>query len=288
MLMKTLAVMANNSKPRAADVLRRVAEHAEALQLELYTDEHSAGFFKQAKAVSSSEIFDLVDGVVALGGDGTMLRVARSLNGRQTLLMGVNIGSLGFLTSVTENDLETGLDCLAHDRYLVSHRSVASIRVERNGEKIAGYRGLNDVVVSRGPSSRVVTLEVAVGKDPVTSYVCDGLILSTPTGSTGHSLSAGGPILTPDTAAFVLCLICPHTLSSRPLVVPDRSDITVHVAECSGELLLSVDGQVDQRLSQGDVVHVTRSPRDVRFALLPDYSYYAVLRQKLHWRGKSV
>ncbi len=286
--MKTLAVIANCGKPRAADVLRRLSNKAVALELEIYTDEATAEHFKQAKAVSSSEIFDLVDGVMALGGDGTMLRVARALNGRPNLLMGVNIGSLGFLTSVTEDEMETGLECLAQDKFLISHRAVANIRVERQGENIATYRGLNDVVVSRGPSSRVVTLDVFVGKDKGTSYVCDGLIVSTPTGSTGHSLSAGGPILTPDTAAFVLSLICPHTLSSRPLVVPDQSEIAIKVAESSGELLLSVDGQVDRKLAQGDSIRVTRSPKDVRFALLPDYNYYAVLRQKLHWRGKSV
>lgn len=286
--MKTLAIIANCGKPRAADVLHRLASKAAALGLDLYTDEATAEHFKAAKAISSSEIFDLVDGVMALGGDGTMLRVARALNGRPNLLMGVNIGSLGFLTSVTEDEMETGLECLAQDKFLISHRTVANIRVERQGENIATYRGLNDVVVSRGPSSRVVTLDVFIGKDKGTSYVCDGLIVSTPTGSTGHSLSAGGPILTPETAAFVLSLICPHTLSSRPLVVPDQSEIAVKVADSSGELLLSVDGQVDQRLAQGDSIRVTRSPKDVRFALLPDYSYYAVLRQKLHWRGKSV
>ncbi len=286
--MNTLAVIANGAKPRAPEVLRRLAAKAAELGLELYTDEATSEYLKKAKAISASEIFDLVDGVMALGGDGTMLRVARALNGRPNLLMGVNIGSLGFLTSVTENELETGLACLANDEYLVSHRSVAYIRVERQGEQLASYRGLNDVVISRGPSSRVVTLDVFIGKDRGTSYVCDGLIISTPTGSTGHSLSAGGPILAPDTAAFVLSLICPHTLSSRPLVVPDQYDIQIKVAESSGELLLSVDGQVDRKLAQGDSVRVTRSPKDVRFALLPAYSFYAVLRQKLHWRGKSV
>jgi NAD+ kinase len=147
---------------------------------------------------------------------------------------------------------------------------------------------MNDVVVSRGATSRVVTLDVSVDGDAVTSYVCDGLIVATPAGSTGHSLSAAGPILVPATKAFVVSLICPHTLSSRPLVVPDGAEIEIAAADTGGQLLLSVDGQVGQPLLEGDRVTVRRSERDVRLIHLPGYSYFRVLRQKLHWSGSSV
>ncbi len=287
--MKSLAIIANCDKPRAQNVLTRLQAKANDLGLTLYADEATAECLPGARAVSVNEIFDLVDGVVAMGGDGTLLRVARSLNGRSNLILGVNIGSLGFLTSVREDQMETGLECLAGDRYIESRRSVARVGVETPQEDDGGvYRALNDVVLSRGPSSRVVNLEVFIDSDLGTSYVCDGLIVSTPTGSTGHSLSAGGPILSPDTQAFVISLICPHTLSSRPLVMPDGSDIVIKVADSAAELLLSVDGQVDRKLTQGDRIRVTRSEKDVRFAHLPDYNYYAVLREKLHWSGRSL
>jgi NAD+ kinase len=285
--MKKLAVIANCGKPRAKDVLRRLALKARELGLRVVADRTTARLLKYGAAVSEARVFDGVDGVVALGGDGTMLRVARALDGKDRPVMGVNLGGLGFLTSVAEADLDRGLECLAKNDFTVSERAIAEVHAERRGKRLGAYRALNDAVISRGRSMRVVTLDVSVGRDKGTSYVCDGLIVSTPTGSTGHSLSAGGPIISPDTSAFVVSLICPHTLSSRPLVVPDRSEILVTVASCAGDLLLSIDGQVDRPLMQGDRVRVRRSAKGVRFVHLPGYSYFAVLRQKLHWSGRS-
>jgi len=141
---------------------------------------------------------------MTLGGDGTMLRAVRELDGRDTPIIGVKIGGLGFLTTISEDDVERALRCLARDDFTTSMRAMLDCRVEQRGKKVASYRALNDVVVSSGPSFRVVTLDVSIDGDNVTSYVCDGLIVSTPTGSTGHSLSAGGPILTPETPAFVI------------------------------------------------------------------------------------
>lgn len=286
--MKRIGIIANCRKERAADMLQRLAEKAKDLGLDLFADEPTVRLLKHGKTVKPDEMFDRVDAVMALGGDGTMLRAVRALDGRDKPVIGVNMGGLGFLTSVAEEELDRALECLAADEYLVSVRAIAQSAVERNGAEIARYRALNDVVVSSGPSSRVVTLDVSIDGDTVTSYVCDGLIVSTPTGSTGHSLSSGGPILSPETPAFVISLICPHTLSSRPLVVPDKSLISITVADSAGDLLLSVDGQVGQSLVQGDCVRVKRSDKNVRFLHLPGHSYFAVLRQKLHWSGSNV
>jgi len=286
--MKRIGIIANCRKERAADVLQRLAGKAKDLGLDLFADEPIVRLLKHGKTVKPDEMFDRVDAVMALGGDGTMLRAVRALDGRDKPVIGVNMGGLGFLTSVAEEKLDHALECLAADDYLVSVRAIAESVVERNGAEIAQYWALNDVVVSNGPSSRVVTLDVSIDSDTVTSYVCDGLIVSTPTGSTGHSLSSGGPILSPETQAFVISLICPHTLSSRPLVVPDKSLILIRVANSAGDLLLSVDGQVGQPLVHGDCVRVSRSDRSVRFLHLPGHSYFAVLRQKLHWSGSNV
>ena len=286
--MKRLGVIANVDKPRAAAVLQRLRQRASALGLDLLADEKTAPLLGAVESVEPKDMFERVEAVMAVGGDGTMLRVVRELDGREKPVIGLNIGGLGFLTSVSEGEIDRALECLASDNITVGLRVIAECILERNGTDIASYRALNDVVVRNGPSSRVVSLDLFVNGDKVTSYVCDGMIVSTPTGSTGHSLSAGGPILIPETAAFVVSLICPHTLSSRPLVVPDSSEIRVAVSNAVGPLLLSVDGQVGRPLEQTDAIRVRRSGRNVRFIHLPGYSYSGVLRQKLGWKGSSV
>ncbi len=286
--MKRLGIMANCSKPRAADVLRRVAEESARFGIKLYADPATARVLGACESVPVPGLFDCVDAVVALGGDGTMLRVARAVGVLNTPIMGLNIGSLGFLTSVAEDELSQAFQCLAADRFTMSSRTMALCVVEREGRELFRDDALNDVVVGRRKSSRIITLDVAIDSRPVTSYTCDGLIISTPTGSTGHSLSAGGPIMLPETPVFVLSLVCPHTLSSRPVVVPDQSEIEVIARESTVELMLTVDGQVEQPLASGDLIRVRKSGRCARFIHLPGYSYFSVLRQKLHWSGSNV
>lgn len=286
--MKRLGVIANCGKPHAPAVLKRLVEKAGELGIELVADPPTARLLKRAGKKRSGGRLGTVDALMALGGDGTMLRTVRLRAGRDIPVIGVNLGSLGFLTSVAEDELDRALECLASGNYTTSVRAMAEAVVERKGRKAVRYRALNDVVVSSGPSNRVVVLGLAINGEKVTSYVCDGLIVSTPTGSTGHSLSAGGPILAPATPAFVVSLICPHSLSSRPLVVPDRSEMAVTVERASGRILLSVDGQIGESLAAGDRVRIRRSGKGVRFIHLPGHSYFAVLRQKLHWSGSTV
>jgi NAD+ kinase len=216
-----------------------------------------------------------------------MLTAVRELRGLNKPLIGVNIGSLGFMTSVAEEDLSAALECLHDESFSVSERVVleSSVRQENSVET---YCALNDVVITSGESARVITLDVSVDGKSVTSYLCDGLIISTPTGSTGHSLSAGGPILSPETSAFVISPICPHTLSSRPLVVPDSCELEVCIGRQSGKSRLSVDGQLRLSLSCGDSISLRRCSQNVRFLHLPDYDYFDVLRRKLRWRGSNV
>lgn len=286
--MKTVGVFANLAKERAPDVLALLANVAEKVGLEVMADVPTADLLGCEGVDSVEELFLRVDAVIALGGDGTMLRVARSLAGHDKPIMGVNIGALGFLTSIAEEELECAMGCLARDEFEVDATAVAEAIVERDGTELARYRALNEVVVSRGVSMRVATLDLAIDGEALTSYVCDGVIVSTPVGSTGHSLSAGGPILVPATPAFVVTPICAHTLSSRPLVVPDRSEIVITISGAADDLVLSVDGQDGQPLSVADRVSVRRSKEDVKLIHLPGHSYFSVLRQKLGWRGSSV
>ena len=286
--MKTIGVVANCSKPSAPRILRRLAERARCHGLRLLALDPASDFLPGARRAEADKKAPPVAVLMALGGDGTMLRAIRSLQGRDIPVLGVNLGSLGFLTSVGQQDMEHALDCLARGTFTTSRRALAECRVLRGSKRVSRYQALNDVVIDRGASSRIVTLNLLVGGEEVSAYRADGLIVSTPTGSTGHSLSAGGPILHPASRAFVISLICPHTLSTRPLVIPDDKRIVVEIARSTGDLPLSVDGQVGEPLRAGDRVAIRRSPRAVRFIHLPDYSYFSVLRQKLHWRGSTL
>ena len=285
--MKTIGVVANVRKPEAADTLRRVAVKAKALGLRLLASGETAALLPTLKPVAEAEMLDNAEALIVLGGDGTMLGAVRLLAGRDIPLLGVNIGSLGFMTSVPEEELESAIAALAAGRCTLETRALAECRFQPAAGAPQVFHALNEISIGWGMSSKMVTLEVAVDDEPVTAYVCDGLIIATPTGSTGHSLSAGGPILHPQTQAFVLNVVCPHTLSTRPMVIADRCVIGVRVSAAPKQLLFSVDGQ-EYPLGQGDRIAVRRSPRQVRFAHLPGYSYFAILRQKLHWRGSSL
>jgi NAD+ kinase len=287
-MIRKLGIVANCGKPDAPAVLKKLSAKAKKLGIELVADRVSLCLLQHGKRIRTSSHLDSVDAVMALGGDGTMLRAVRMLEGRDIPVIGLNLGALGFLTSVVESELDRALKCLVSGKYETSTRAMADAVVERRGRVVVKQRALNDVVVSSGPSKRVVVLGLAIDGDKVTSYVCDGLIVSTPTGSTGHSLSAGGPILTPETPAFVISLICPHTLSSRPLVVPDRSEIVVAIEDVSGKIRFSIDGQISENLHEGDKVKISRSGSSVRFIHLPGHSYFSVLRKKLHWSGSNV
>ena len=286
--MKPIGIFANGSKPSAAEVLGRFAETAKQLGVRLAAEPEAARFLPGVRRLTPDKLIRAISLLMVFGGDGTMLRAMRLLHGRPIPVLGVNLGSLGFLTSVAQQDAGRALECVATKRYTVERRALAECLVLRAGRIINRYRALNDVVIDRGACYRIVTMDMRIDGEAVSSFMCDGLIVSTPTGSTGHSLAAGGPIMHPGAAAFVVSLICPHTLSSRPLVIPDEKRITVQVAKSVGDLLLSVDGQVGEKLKPGDQVEIRSSKASAHFVHLPDYSYFMVLRQKLHWRGSTM
>lgn len=284
--MRTLGVIANPAKERAPAVLERLVRQATALGLPLIPDRETARLMGCSSQMTPREVVQQADVVMVLGGDGSMLRAVRELDGRDVPVIGVNLGSLGFMTSVTENDLERALDCLVKEEYSTTRRSMIDCRIVRAGVVCAHYTALNDAVVFCG--TRVGTLQMSIDRLEVGDCVCDGLVISTPTGSTGHALSAGGPVLLPSSPSFVVAFICPHTLSIRPLVLADHSLIEVVVRERAVGARLAIDGQVGTNVELGDAIQVRRSENSVRFLHLPGYDYFSVLRQKLHWRGSNV
>jgi NAD+ kinase len=285
--MKRIGLIVNHGKPTAANMARTLVQLARKLGLELLTSAETAAVAGGGQVCAVESFPGRVDAVVVLGGDGTMLNAAHRLQGSGVPMMGLNLGDLGYLTSVDATRIEEALVCLREERITVSRRAALANVIERtNGDRVVTVDALNDLVVSRGASGRAVRLELSLDGIFVTTYTCDGIIVSTPTGSTAYALSAGGPIVMPGTAALVVAVICPHTLSSRPLVVPDSSTVAIRVAKSAAPLVASVDGQDDFTLEQGERVEVRRSPRDVPVIHLPDYDGYSVLDRKLGWGGR--
>ncbi|NOU36475.1 MAG: NAD(+)/NADH kinase [Kiritimatiellaceae bacterium] len=286
--MKKAGVIANPKRPHAADFFVRLARKAEELGIELFADRQTADLLPSATVVEFDRMAKTVDVVLALGGDGTVLFCAKLLNGANVPILGINLGSLGFLTSVGEDQLEVALDALAAGKCKHDIRTVADCAVLRHGKPVAGYRILNDAVIGFGGSSHIITLGLSINGEPITSFACDGMVVATPTGSTGHFLSSGGPIIQPGAGVFGVSVICPHTLSNRPLVLPDSHTIEITVQHTHKKLVLSADGQDVEELDTGDAIRIVRSEKPVAFLRLPDYSYFSVLSRKLHWRGSSL
>jgi NAD+ kinase len=228
-----------------------------------------------------------VDALLVFGGDGTMLRVARMVAGHGVGILGINVGHLGFLTSVAPAQLEETLSLLEQGRFTIDERALLEATV-RQASRVSVETALNDVVLSRGAASRLIEVEVSVNDELVTRYRCDGLIVSSPTGSTAYSLSAGGSVVSPDAEVLMLTPICPHTLSIRPIVVSLASTVRVRLCRVHAEVSFAADGQVLGNLGAGDTVEVRRSRRSVRLLRPEGASFFATLRTKFGWSGGKV
>jgi NAD+ kinase len=202
---------------------------------------------------------------------------------REVPILGVNLGGLGFLTEISLQELYPTLEAALADRCAVSRRLTLLVTVHRGAEVVATHEALNDAVVTKTVPSRIVELSAYVNGEYVTTYRADGVIVCTPTGSTAYGLSAGGPIVYPSLPALVMVPICPHTLTNRPLVLPDSACIEVRQGPTGDDVHLTVDGQVDVGLRHGDVVAIRRSPHTVTLVKSPALNYFEVLRAKLHW-----
>jgi NAD+ kinase len=224
------------------------------------------------------------DLVIVLGGDGTLLSVARMV-GATSPILGINLGRLGFLTEVARSDLYPRLVQVLGGDFLLEDRSMFAIEHRRDGLTVSSFRAFNDVVIAKSALSRVIELELQVRGHLMAHYRSDGLIISTPTGSTAYNLSAGGPIVYPGLPVAVLTPICPHALSMRPIIVPDSEAIEVLLITPREKVFLTVDGQEGAQLAHRDQVVVKRSDAITRLVRLPDRTFYDSLREKLKWGG---
>jgi NAD+ kinase len=223
------------------------------------------------------------DLIISLGGDGTLLNIAPLVERPDVPILGVNLGGLGFITEVAVDELESVLAKTLEGDYEVEKRMTLEVRVNTKNGKLRKFRVLNDAVIAKGARSRIIDLETYVGDDYLCTYRADGLIISTPTGSTAYSLAAGGPILEPALGAIILSPICPHTLTNRPIVVPNKSTIQVTLRSFGDTVILIPDGQPGVRLNNGDQVEARDFGLPVSLIKLPSRSYYEILRNKLKW-----
>jgi NAD+ kinase len=245
-------------------------------------DEEAARWL-DGPGLTRSELARRVDLLVVLGGDGTLLAVARDMGSSAVPILGVNLGQLGFLAEVTPEEQLDMLARVLEGDYQTVERMRLEVYAERDGQELARYQVLNDAVITRSELSRMIDLEMLADGALVTTYHGDGLIVSTPTGSTAYTLSAGGPILLPGSRVFVLTPICPHTLTQRPIVLSEASRLEIHVHPREGEAQLTLDGQTGLALQSGDRIFVAASERPVLFVVDPYRSRFDVLRSKLGW-----
>lgn len=286
---KIVGIAVNEGKPEARARLAELLQLLDAAKVTALLDPAVAVLAGRPTAgLALAAIGRRADLVIVLGGDGTILRVARELQGAALPILGINLGNLGFLTSARGEDLATATRQTLHGDFDVQERFTIETSLLRQGQRVDPQRALNDVVISRGAFSRVVRLRVLIDDVLLTEYVCDGMIFATPTGSTAYSLSAGGPILLPQARACIITPICPHALSNRPVVADDQSVVRCQVLSAASELLLTVDGQVQVRMQVGDEVEVRPAAHCVRLVTLKGQTYFDVLRQKLKWSGSNV
>ena len=281
--------MANLDKPFCERAVPQAVGCIQRLGGVVVVDQATAGLVRGPVAAlpDAAAVARAVDVLLVFGGDGTMLRAGRETAGSGTPIFGINTGHLGFLTGANLRQLPQAIEQLAAGLFRVVNRAVIEARGDVAGRPFE-LLALNDVVVSRGASSRVVELEVLVNGELLTRYRADGLIISTPTGSTAYSLSAGGAIVSPDAEVFALTPICPHTLSNRSVIVSLKSKLQIRVLNDKPATILSADGQVVQELAGGVEVTVRRSRRRVKLVQLDGQSFFGTLRAKLHWSGSAV
>ncbi len=286
---RTVGVVAKNRVPQAAEVVANIAEWLGERGIDTVLDTATAELAEgsSAHALSTYELPTHTDLILVLGGDGTLLGVARGVvrSNIDIPVLAVNFGHLGFLTEITLPELYGALEGVLDGTARFDERQMLQAEVVRGGQSAADHLALNDVVISRSALSSIIEFSVSVGSQFVTSVRADGLIIASPTGSTAHNMAAGGPIVHPSVDAILVTPIAPHTLTNRPIVIPSTTPVhvTPNLEDDTRSAYVSFDGQAGLELANGDVVTVRRAPRPLRVVRAEARNYFAVLREKLNW-----
>ena len=282
MRFRRFGVIGHSRYPALEPTLSALSKFAKTNDLELCAERELQNYIPG----SCDFVAEDIDILITLGGDGTLLRGARMVSREHKPILGVNLGYLGFLTSIAPQELEAGLArLLAGDYWLDKRFTLEAQVISQSGGAGPSYMALNDAVLHKGGVARVIRLAMFIGKDreEVGSYSADGIIIATPTGSTAYSLSANGAIVVPTVECIVATPICPHSLVVRPLVLPSSEEIVIEVRPPASELMLTVDGQDGEPVKPGDHLLVRRGRATVQLVRFPGSSFFATLRRKLHW-----
>ncbi len=285
---KRLGIVANTAKEGAPELLRLLQQELALHPIDVRYETKTAALVGLVSKASSRDLAMDCDLLMVLGGDGTILQVLQELGECTCPIFGVNIGTLGFLTSVGAGAHLQAVESIVSGNYHLSERTLLSIAVMRGDEVISRRSALNDAVISRGELSRLIRLEVRIDGGLLTEYNADGLIVSTPTGSTAYSLSAGGPVLAPDSGVFVITPICPHVLTNRSVIVSDQSRIEINPVRQHPGVYLTLDGRAAEQVETDHSISISKASHRLALAMLPDMTFFEVLRQKLKWSGTAV
>ncbi|GBE05553.1 MAG TPA: NAD(+)/NADH kinase [Nitrospirae bacterium] len=281
--MKKIGIIVKKGVPEAISTVRDLLSMLDRKEFRVFVEDEAASILK-IKGYPRQQIPSKSDVIIAFGGDGTLLSVARLVGNKGIPILGVNLGGLGFITEVARDEIRDKgvLDRIFSGKCSFEERIVLSSDVYRKGRRVAHNTALNDVVLNNSALARMIKLDISINNKHVTTFRADGLIISTPTGSTAHSLSAGGPILYPTLGSFVMTPICPHTLANRPIVLPDEFVLDVDIRDGKG-VHLTLDGQVGFPLRVNDKLKIKKSNFKTKLLLLHDRDYFRVLRAKLKW-----
>jgi NAD+ kinase len=280
---ETVGIITKPGIERATAIVPSLVAWLRARKINVRYDHQTAVYLDKNNGLSREHVPDNCQLVLVLGGDGTLLSAARAVAGREIPLFAVNLGGLGFLTSISSEELYPELERALNGEHRIAHRRMLRCEIVRNGRTVGGYEALNDVVLTKSSLARMIEVEIRVSRHFVAKYRADGLIVSTPTGSTAYSLSAGGPIVFPGVAALCITPICPHMLTYRPVILPDDMEILITCRAESEAAFLTIDGQVGEPLERDDTVVCRRSEKCVHLIRPPRMMFFDVLREKLSW-----
>lgn len=287
MQIKKVGIISKPKKAEIGELVTPLLEWLRKREIEVFIDKETAATLAvPEKCVTRNDMPSVVDLLVVLGGDGTLLAMARALAGKPVPILAVNLGGLGFLTVITREELYPTLEGVLTGDFQTERRVQIAAEIVRADEAIASYVALNDVVLNKGAIARILDFEVFVDGKFVSTYKSDGLIVSTPTGSTAYSLAAGGPVVAPSVQAFIVTPICAHTLTNRPLVISDSSKIEVVVKSQRESSYVTVDGQVGIAARSEDIVRMKKASSWVELVEPAEKNYFEILRQKLKWGGR--
>ncbi len=282
--MTTVGLVVRPGIERAADLARQVLSYGEQHRISILCEKETADILGDGVTVVDPEkLVSLANPIITLGGDGTLIGIARHVQGPSPVIIGVNFGNLGFLTEIAPEELFPVLESVLQKKAALKRRRMLLVTVKREDKEIFRSQAINDAVVLKGAQEKLLGLDISVGDEGIMRVRADGVIVATPTGSTAYSLAAGGSIAYPSLEVVLITPICPHSLTNRPLILPLNQPITITVPDYSGEVHLTVDGQVSEPIRTGDQITIVWADHEVAYVSSPSCGYFEILRTKLNW-----